>query len=69
MLGYSILVTNTERILKLCNWIAVQIRKTTNLRKCLKAVCRLGLIYSVQTIKDPNQRVVEHTNKNTTGKL
>lgn len=69
MLGYSILVTSTEIILKLCIWIAVQVRKTANLRKCLKAAHRFGLIYSVQGIKYPSQCVVEHAKKNTMGKL
>lgn len=58
-----------QKILKLCIWIAVQVRKTANLGKCLKAVRKLGLIYSVQRIKYPNQCVVEHVNKKTTGKL
>lgn len=69
MLGYSILVTSTEIILKLCIWIAVQVRKIANLRKCLKAAHRFGLIYSVQGIIYPNQCIVEHANKNAMGEL
>jgi len=47
MLGYSILATSTEIILKLCAWVAVQARKTAKLRKYLKAARRFGLIYSM----------------------